>query len=379
MAGATSTTYGEHMDIIAFLKDCKKEITKYLTWTRWIIICFSAVGLALTFLGIIIESPFTTHLGMAFITASIVGIFLEITEVKKFFEERLAEVLIKDEYLESLDEKKLTDLIYGAMNFLGKRKLFPFTINDDAYELYDFVDKIQGDAIENLGTIYRKNFNQIIDYSKLKEDEIKALGANLDDLKGKKLVCIKTTTRFHLIAPTKNEDYKFKYDFSYELDLIEGLEVATTDVTTGQLEPETLFKLSINEKDITIDFGKHLRKNVNGKSLSFNYSYEVTFSKDNSYSALIQFQKVEYKLDKFDLLGRLKSNMNYLTHGANIHFSSRHELELDAEFFGITGEWDNETNKTNNFISIDYDGWAFPQDGYFIYWEDKNPESSTNS
>jgi hypothetical protein len=359
------------MDISEYLNklnDCKiiKDIKRYLARTIWVILAFIILGLCLS----VQRSPFISHLGMGLVIAGIVGFYLEVFEVKKFVEERLAEVLTKDEYLESLNEKKLTDLIYRAMIFLAERKLSSFPINDDTYELDDFVDRIQGDAIDNLGTTYRKNFNQIIDYCKLDDDEIRALGANPADLEGQFLVCIKTTTRFHLIASSKKENEK--YEFRYEIDLIKGLKVATADSPT-QLKPETLFKLSVDDDDIIIDFDNCLKPNKNEKSLSFNFIHEVKLSKDNSYSALIQFQQVEYKLDKFDLLGRLKSNMNYLTHGANIHFSSRHALELDAEFFGITGEWDNATNKTNNFISIDYDGWAFPQDGYFIYWEEKNP------
>ena len=329
-----------------------KEINKYLTWTRWIIGCFFVVGLAITFFGFWLDSQFFTHLGMAFIIASIVGIFLEITEVKKFFEERLAEVLIKDDYLKSLDKDKLTTLIYETLKSIGKE------INNPAYEYGDFVDNIQGDVMNNIGETYRKNFRQTIDYSILEPEEIEAiLEANPNDLDG--IVCIKTTTRFHLIAPTQKEDQIFQYDFSYELDLINNLEQ----------KKHTSFKLWIDDNEIdNINFDECLK--LNDKILSFKYLHDVRFSskEDNSFTALIEFEKVEYK---FDLFGRLKSNMNYLTHGANIHFSSKHELELDAEFYGISGEWDNEPNKTNNFISIDCNGWAFPQHGYFIYWQKK--------
>jgi hypothetical protein len=74
-----------------------------------------------------------------------------------------------------------------------------------------------------------------------------------------------------------------------------------------------------------------------------------------------------------DLPGRLKSNMNTLTKGATILFSSRDELELDAEFYGLTGYSDPST--TPNSIFMQYNGWALPEDGYFISWQKKDKES----
>jgi len=332
-----------------------KKGWEYLTSIKWIFWASLFFGLALTCWAdkIGVHRPWPSlmsNFGTALMIASIIGIFLEITEFKRYFEDRIVNILIKDDHIKSLNEDRLIELNLRTMKCIAN-----LNISNLEYEYDDFVKKIQdGVLLENLGKIYRKDFQQIIHYSRLKKDEIQELGAIPDELNGK-LFRIRTTTRFQLIAP--NEDEEFDLDCGGdELTLIPGLDPSS----------QISFELWINDDKVDIDIAKHIK--TNEKTLSFKFVHKVKFKAAASFTASIEYKKEKYLYDEPS--GRINDSMNTLTHGANIHFSSREELEfVDAEFYGLTGY--SKPAKTDNSISIDYSDWALPEDGYFIYWREK--------
>jgi len=369
------------MAILRYLKEFRQKIKKYLEGgyvitIKWILRFSLSMGLLLACLADLVNKigwwPLAPlgylllHFGTALIIASIIGFFLEITEIKDFFEERLINILFKDKYIESINKERLIKLNLAIMKGIGK-----LDIKNSEYEYDDFVKNIQdGVILANIGEIYRKNFQKIIHYSILEDDEIiQELEATPDELKlnGRRLVRIKTTTRFQLIAPREDEDQKFNLVCGYELKLIHGLKDPSKQFS---------FELWLNEKltepnETKNPIGKKVStgpKESKETNLSFEYKYDVPFALSELYTAQIEYKTISYEYD--DLSGTIKKSMNTLTHRANIIFSSSKKLEfVDAEFYGLTGY--DKPAKTPNSISIDYSGWALPEDGYFINWREK--------
>jgi hypothetical protein len=339
------------INFIQKLKQYSKD--EYLITIKWILRFSLAFGLLLTCFSEVkwLPWPLTSlflHFGTALIIASIIGFFLEITEIKDFIEKRLISILFKDDYIESINEDRLIKLNTKTLEGIGKIRT-----GHPEYETGDLINKIQANALENIGQIYRKDFQEIIYYFKLKDNEIQSLGLNPQKVSGR-LSRIEITTKFRLIAP-KEIEHIFDLDCSYKLSLIPGLE---------QNKQIFLLELLINNEPVSIDIDHLIEKNRNNERFIVPVNLKAT--DDAYYTASIEYKIGFYQYD--DLSARIKKSMNTLTHGANIHFSSREELEIDAEFFGVTNYKDPVSTPTS--ISIDYPDWALPEAGYFIYWRE---------
>jgi len=303
-----------------------------------------------------------SRFGEALTIASIIGFFLDITEIRHFFEKRLTNVLFGDEYIGTVSEDRLITLSEIAINGIAERY-----VNNSAYDYGTFVTSVIADVVlENIGQIYRENFTETTYHSELSSDEIGELGLNAED-PTMDLIHLTIKTAFQLIAPMEDEDQEF--DLSeccrYDVEVIRGLE-----------DKQFQFTLLVNGEIISIDLSECVQcKTLPGTKperelLSFECKYKVPFKSIHGYTA-----SVNYIIDvyQYDLRGRFKKNMNTLTKGATILFSSKNELELDAEFFGLTGY--SEPSITLTSIFMQYKGWALPEDGYFISWREKSKES----
>ena len=351
-----------------FKKWVKRYVRKMCQWLliiRWIMLTSFFGGLALTCWADKIGewwpwSNVMSHFGEALVIASIIGFFLDISEVKDFMEKRIANILFGKEYIESVNRDRLITLSGIAMNGIGA-----IEVNNDAYDFNDFVTRIIDNVVlENIGQIYRKDFNETIHYSILKPDEIenRTISDGYDNTRD--VVHVTTTTRFQLIAPREDEDQTFDLSncCSYEIELIPWFKDQFT------------FDLTVDGKKVNIESDKWIKtKSVHGSTpqrniLFFECKYDVRFKSEHGFTTSIEYTRDTYQ---YALPGRLKSNMNTLTKGATILFSSRNELELDAEFFGLSGY--NKPSITPNSISMQYNDWALPEDGYFISWQAKKP------
>jgi hypothetical protein len=108
-----------------------------------------------------------SHFGEALVIASIIGFFLEITEVKTFFEERLTNVLFGGSYIGSVNRDRLITLSEIALKGIGQ-----IHVNNKLHDYDSFVTSIIEDvALENIDKVYRKDFNETIYYSALNPNE----------------------------------------------------------------------------------------------------------------------------------------------------------------------------------------------------------------
>lgn len=167
---ANTSTHWRHFK--AWIKRCFSDIYKWLLIIRWIMMASCFVGLALACWADKIGkwwpwSNIMSHFGEALVIASIIGFFLEITEVKTFFEERLTNVLFGGSYIGSVNRDRLITLSEIALKGIGQ-----IHVNNKLHDYDSFVTSIIEDvALENIDKVYRKDFNETIYYSALNPNE----------------------------------------------------------------------------------------------------------------------------------------------------------------------------------------------------------------
>jgi len=309
------------------------------------------IGIILIFLGeldvisenIELLSSLLIHVGMALIISSIIGLFLEMTEIKDFFENRLVNIISQNEFVDMLSEERLLDLAVTAIQGLGRRRT-----TNPAYNYDDFGAKVRNDVLENIGKTYRKDYFETIDYSVLRDKELPQIGILISDLKCA-LSRVVSTTRYEIISPEKEKEIEYEVTCFYYTAPIPGL----------AFEKQFSFELDVDGERIALDISKFITTKDGKIEIDIKHKIKVTGS-----------AWVEMKLISLEdeLSGHFVNYMNELTQNVTLHFSSREELVLNAEIFGMTVNY-NEPSITNNSVSIQYPGWALPGHGYFITWK----------
>ena len=107
-------------------------IKEFVNRTKWIIAGSFLCGVVFILIGEILSLKYgiktlaqvIVHVGIAFIIAGIIGCFLELTEIKEFFEKRLAGILAGDDFMQMVSEDTLYQLNYKTMIGLATKCLF---------------------------------------------------------------------------------------------------------------------------------------------------------------------------------------------------------------------------------------------------------------
>jgi len=318
---------------------------------RWIIAVIFSVGVILMLFGELIKIKLQyefvpqvlIHLGMALVISSIIGLFLELTEIKDFFERRLVGILSGDEFIKLVSEDKLVDYNVTTIRGIGSKR-----VTNPLYDYHDFATTIGYDILSNVGQVYRKDYYETVDYRILNEEETRELGLNRESLT-KVPAKIVSSTRYQLISPSSEKEQEFLITCSYRASRIPGFEP----------KQQLGFEISIDGEDININPEKFIT--VNDKEISFDFEHNLKFTSSSW---------VSYKLTslEYELGGSFPNYMDCLTQGATVHFSSREPLELNAEIFGMTANY-TPPSITSNSVSIHNPSWVLPGHGYFITWE----------
>lgn len=306
---------------------------------------------------------FLAHVGIALIISAIIGICLEVSEFQEFLEKRIIGILFGDEYIQLVNTDSLLEMNLKAMNALGKKR-----VTNPDYNYQNYVTVIGRSILDNIGTIYRKGFIEVIDFRVLKPEEITKLVGDHNALKDADIVCINSTTKFLFVIPNQNDEEEFQLECSYKCS------------APVELLNKFKFEVLVNDIIITDVDGQLLTSNyvnTNGESLAFDFKHSLSpndILKDGTkegtkvgYEPSIEYRRVSYQYDP----GSLNGYMNTLTHQIDINFSSREEVMPNAEFFGFSVY--TPIKKTGNFVSINNPDWGLPEDGYFISWQRKKP------
>jgi hypothetical protein len=327
----------------------------FLKQVRWIILVFVLLGLLLSLSGehlkpySKVSGSILEHFGTALIIAGIIGLFLEISEIKDFFESRLLALLSRAEFVEIVDQNRLMEIAVSAIAGVGKKRA-----TNPHYERDDFAWTL-AEVINNYaGRPYRKDLFETVEYSILELEEIKAMGLNSDDVP-ECVMKIITKSRYEVVPPSEHDEFDFEFDLIERSFLVPGL-----------------------------DPGRHfsLKLKVNGDEKDEKWEGSISAQGKLAQIEIDRFYKlrgtasVEVELTQlsYGTSGHIVNYVTQVTHNATVHFSSRHSLNLQADVFGVMGNY-NEPSITENSVSLQYTGWVLPGQGYYIAWRSQsNPQ-----
>lgn len=110
-----------------------------------------------------ISADLLLQLGLAFIGLGIVAIIIQFKDWKEYFQERLKEIVLKRSYLDTLNDKELSELQIDTL----KAKYKGSDIDREGSFLHFFQKKIQ----YYISTPYRENVNSSISIKEIKDDD----------------------------------------------------------------------------------------------------------------------------------------------------------------------------------------------------------------
>lgn len=287
------------------------------------------------------------HVGVALLIAAVVGLMLELSEIKEFFESRVMGILSGNEFIDIVNEKQLINLNVCTTRGIGRRR----TTNPE-YEYEDFAKTIGNEIIEVIGKPYRKDALETIDYVFLTKTETEMLGIKLDS-SDVRVVKIVQTSRYQIINPETGVEIPHTFGWEWWVQPLPGL------------DPKKQFSIEITINGVRENVVIANELTINEKTIDLNFLKTVPVT-DSAW--------IEAKLTtlEWDLRGSFNSAFPELTHKASVHFSSNEPMELDADILGITPR-QSDPSIASTSVSMQYPGWLLPGHSYHISWQKKDP------
>ncbi len=325
------------------------KLKDYLKTIRWIAIALFVIGICLILTSEYIDEhllkTIVSHIGVAFVVASIIGLIIELTEIKDFFENRILNIVTGKKFIEILSDKKLEELNHEIM-----KKMIQNKVDNDKYDFYSFPHTITTDILSQIGGVYREDNSDTIEYHVLTPQEIEQI-FNEQEVRENEIARITYTARFYLVSPKENEEI--------EHEIIEYWYVKKIP----SINKNNHFEIKLIVDGDTISLNKDEFIKEEGDNMTLDLSYKIKFKK--GISVLIETIMYEY-----GKTGNIASYMEDLTKDINVHFSSDLQLDIDAEIFGLSAKY-YDPSITSNAASINYPGWMLPGHGYSISWTEK--------
>lgn len=291
-----------------------------------------------------------THLGVALIIAAVFSLFLEVTEVKEFFEQRMTDVLCRSEYMKMLEEGRILALLVSCVETLGAKRT-----TNPTYEYNDLAKLLADDIVnEVIGKPYRKNFTETIEYSVLSSDELETLGSTVRTNVVKRFC----ETWFTLVSPSEVGLIDYEVSWDDEMDAVPGLEIARH------------FELAVKVNDVEVE-NIDLNQFVSVKDGRVGIEFSRTLKVANNSVVYLSLRSYQ-----FGTTGLVYTYMTEPTHNVTVHFSSSEDLDLQADVFGLSGnsEW---TSVSRHSVFMQYQGWLMSGHGYFIAWKKPLPKATS--
>jgi len=328
-----------------------KRIQSFFLATRFILVALLFVGLSfvLSAENILEKYKLTrsilSHLGFAMMIASIVGIVIEFTEIKKFIEERFIEILKGDDFLDVMKEDRLKDYNLKIMQKIGQNKVL-----NPIYDYWSLPQLITDEVLLYFGETYYDHTHETIEYSNVTNEDLQRRGIDDTNIQPpNNIFKITYSTRSRIISPKIAEETSFKIPFFWYVKKIPNLEKEKHLELTLEIDG---VKQSLNlDGAITDDSDK----------ITIDMEHDIKFTGSTSF--LLNATLFEY-----GRTGSLPVYFESPTHNLTVHFSSDTPLDLFAQITGLTVN-SYEPSITKYSVSINYEGWLLPGHGYSISWE----------
>jgi hypothetical protein len=272
---------------------------------------------------------------LALLSASVVGYFFEAYEFRKFLEDRILEVFIKDEYLKKLNAEKLEgiqDKIYQIY----------YNILDRPTEksLYQFV---KTNILTYLDKPFKQSFEAVWDLYYDKE------GTYF------KAVCKQS----YLISTLKNEKIKDEVPILLIVKKV-------PEKSNEEIFPFDEWYLRVNGNGEEFKDLKKYTVEEEGSKLKFSYPLQYTVSKDSPVT--IQHKTVGLEIEEervIHFIFKLPTEGFKIT--VNVHDFG--DCWFDYKFSGSIPLTDKQIIKNKRRFEVNYDKWMLPNNSITVYFK----------
>ena len=264
-----------------------------------------------------------SHFGLGFLVIAVLTIILETNHWRKYFEERLSDLVIDKVYLRNIDREKLINLQTDVLKVYFQ--------NDDLGGEDGFLNHYQKNIQSIIGLPYRKNVNLSLEIGHNADDQIE-------------LTEIMTFT-------CMNNGEKLQENVSFVPEIGELIEIKDIEITV-QTEKDN--------KPIT-------------KIFDYNQLKELNCITDNELGFV--FPLKEYNKNKLRVKYKVKSiltksrfiawRMSHPTKGLTINIHFPKGLKFAKELFineNIT--FIEDINEKEGYFSISISDWLLPDEGF---------------
>ncbi|MFX0198200.1 MAG: hypothetical protein ACFFCW_18945 [Candidatus Hodarchaeota archaeon] len=272
---------------------------------------------------------------LALLSASVVGYFFEAYEFRKFLEDRISEVFVKDEFVEKLSHEKLgeiQDKIYQTY----------YRISEEPTErsLYRFV---KNNVLVYLDKAFDKESESVVDLFFKEEGYFK----------------VKYTRKFK-VSSLKEEETEVELEILYAVRRIPEKGIAEHFLFDEcYLKIDGVYEVFENTKEFLSE---------DGSVFKFSYPLKYTVTKDSLLT-------VEYKLVVLEISEERVHHQLFKrpTEGfkLNINVHDFGDCEFSHKFSGAIPPSHEQINKTDRRFEIDYDKWMLPMNSFTVYFNRK--------
>lgn len=342
----------------------KNDKKKLIFWG----ISLSLAGLVVIFITIIIEQYLSDYgasqgkqisflamaflklfenLGGALIILGLVSIITDFNEWREYFQKRLAETVVRRDYLKTLDDRALIDLQTDTLKAFFKA--------DDIDRKGSFLEYFYEKIRDYIGSPYREDSNVTMD--------VKFTGSE-DTL----LIDETITYKCKKVGKYIQDDIQWFYG---ENDVI--------DVSDYYLEVEIPKNIYQSEDfksrypEITEQKTSFKSKDKVMKKIDSKYGFEFSLKKYKEIDGLKIKIKAKYIIDKHTYLTwRWTRPCNRI----KIVIIYPKELKIWTEIFGIDND-ELDEQKEDKYYSLTYDSWMLPFSGFTFQLRPKKLDSES--
>ncbi len=331
-----------------------KEIAQFLSRIRWLAIAVSLGGIALVFVGEYNVRPVSlvwgliiSHLGLALLIAGIIGLILELTEMKTFFEERLKQLLTSANFLNLLEDEALREYVSKAIEQMIRKR----AKNVGYYDYKSLPFSISRDVLSWIGGVYCEDYNDATEFNILSPEEVEALGLTRDVRVSKTI----NRVTYDLIAPGENEDTEvtIKYDNNAS---------ETRALLSNQQFQLRLFLWkdgTENEREEEVDVNAFVKSEDGDRLLDFTHKPKF----QNWLRCRIECTCYETPLPRYAI-----TYMKYPTRNVTVHFASNTPVKPVGEIWGMVPDY-TPPFETEHALTLRYPGWILEDQGYVVVWQ----------
>ena len=274
---------------------------------------------------------FLEHVGIAAIILGLVTIIVDFDTWRKYFQERLADTIVRRDFLETLSPEKLVDLQTDTLTAYYK--------TEDVSREDSFLEFFRSRIQDFIGSPYRKDVDNLIIIKNAADTDTLSV-EDIISYKCKKVgKCIQSNVKWSNEESIEISSFKIKIQI-----------------------PEVFLYLSEINDPIVIEMDDPcLEKNKTGKT------FEFSLTKYKEIDELRVEVHAEYTVRKSELF---YFQMTHPTHKMKVVVDYPRNLELSKAFFGVK---ENELREINGseIFSVNYDSWLLPNSGFAFLLKDK--------